>query len=146
MAAPKTPRAQACIAENSAIVPADILAPEELASRLKVPPSWVFEKTRQRKSGSTAPLPVFKIGRYLRFNWADVSTWLESTRRGAPLRKGLRHADAATTRKHYILLKSKKHGGAAMRKLEQAVSAGVKRAESAENRAQMGRSKKAKKQ
>jgi integrase len=36
----------------------------------------------------------------------------------------LRHADASTTRKHYIVLESKKQGVAAMRKLERAVGIG----------------------
>jgi hypothetical protein len=65
----------------SEVSPADILTPEELAKRLKVPKSWVFEKTRTRVS-STAPLPVFRIGRYLRFHWPDVCAWLEATRKG----------------------------------------------------------------
>ena len=36
----------------------------------------------------------------------------------------LRHADASTTRKHYIVLESRKQGIAAMRKLERAVGIG----------------------
>jgi integrase len=36
----------------------------------------------------------------------------------------LRHADASTTRKHYIVLESRKQGLAAMRKLERAVGIG----------------------
>jgi hypothetical protein len=71
--------------------PEDILTPAELAARLKVPITWVFEKTRKRK-GSTAPLPVFKIGRYLRFSWKSVSEWLDSTRKGGmpvPVRKAV---------------------------------------------------------
>jgi integrase len=36
--------------------------------------------------------------------------------------KILRHADSATTRRHYIMLKSRKHGQAAMRKLESFVA------------------------
>ena len=58
------------------INPQDILTPAEIASRLKVPESWVYEKTRKR-CGHT--LPCFRIGRYLRFSWPAVSAWLEST-------------------------------------------------------------------
>ena len=60
----------------------DILTPQELAERLKVDVGWVFEKTRNRKQGSTPALPVFKCGKYLRFYWPDVSAWLIATRRG----------------------------------------------------------------
>jgi excisionase family DNA binding protein len=56
--------------------PADLLTPEELASRLKVKKSWVYEKLRQRGPN---PLPYFRMGRYLRFNWPAVAAWIEST-------------------------------------------------------------------
>lgn len=56
--------------------PGNILTVEELAKRLKVPVSWVYEKQRARYSN---PLPTLKIGRYLRFDWAQVSAWLQST-------------------------------------------------------------------
>jgi len=59
-----------------AVNPQDILTPAELAKRLKVPKSWVYEKLRPRQ---TNPLPAFRIGHYLRFDWAAVSAWLEST-------------------------------------------------------------------
>jgi len=61
-----------------AVNPANILTPEELAERLKVPVTWVFEKTRRRASADN-PLPTMKIGRYLRFDWVQVSAWLHST-------------------------------------------------------------------
>lgn len=60
------------------LAPADILTPDELASRLKVNRTWVYEKIRHK---SDNPLPVFKMGRYLRFSWTDVSAWLRSTLR-----------------------------------------------------------------
>ena len=53
--------------------PSDLLTPDELAARLKVRKSWVFEKTRRR---ARDPLPCIRIGRYLRFNWPDVAEWL----------------------------------------------------------------------
>lgn len=57
--------------------PSDLLTPEELASRLKVPKSWVFEQTRQRaKVRSNSPLPCIRLGKYLRFSWAQVCEWL----------------------------------------------------------------------
>jgi predicted DNA-binding transcriptional regulator AlpA len=57
--------------------PADILTPEELAQRLKVSKSWVFEQTRERaKVRNKTPLPCIRMGKYLRFSWIQVSQWL----------------------------------------------------------------------
>ena len=55
----------------------ELLTPDELADRLKVPPSWVYEKTRTR---SRDRLPAIKLGRYLRFYWPDVVNWVEQHR------------------------------------------------------------------
>jgi excisionase family DNA binding protein len=63
--------------------PQEILTPAEVASRLKVPETWVYEKTRKRCGHA---LPCFRIGRYLRFSWPAVSAWVESTQPGK--RKG----------------------------------------------------------
>ena|ERR1700677_1549809 len=51
----------------------DILTPEEVAARLKVPESWVYEKTRVRCRN---PIPCLRLGRYIRFDWNAVITWL----------------------------------------------------------------------
>jgi hypothetical protein len=53
----------------------DILTPEQLAERLKLPVSWVYKQTARRGSNS---LPVLRCGRYLRFSWPDVCNWLRS--------------------------------------------------------------------
>ena len=62
----------------TAVSPSDILTPQELCKRLKVPETWVFEKTRRRASNKN-PIPALRIGRYLRFDWGEVSVWLRST-------------------------------------------------------------------
>jgi len=49
--------------------PEDILTPEELAARLKVRKTWVYEQTRSR---SRNPLPRLCMGKYLRFDWMKV--------------------------------------------------------------------------
>ncbi len=55
----------------------DLLTPEELATRLKVGVSWVYEQTRRRgRVRNAAPLPHRKMGRYLRFSWLEVIEWL----------------------------------------------------------------------
>jgi len=43
-----------------------LLPPEELAERLNVPLSWVYEQSRQDN------IPTHRLGRYIRFNLAEV--------------------------------------------------------------------------
>ena len=59
----------------------DLLTPEELAERLKVGLSWVYEKSRRRGKYAGPPLPCLRMGRYLRFSWPDVVDWLRSERK-----------------------------------------------------------------
>jgi predicted DNA-binding transcriptional regulator AlpA len=59
-------------------MPMEILTPEQLAQRLQVKRSWVYEQTRYRADVRNAdPLPFIKLGLYLRFDWKDVLLWLE---------------------------------------------------------------------
>jgi excisionase family DNA binding protein len=44
----------------------ELLGPEELAQRLKVPVSWVYEQSRQGN------IPTHRIGKYIRFDLAEV--------------------------------------------------------------------------
>lgn len=59
--------------------PKDILTPQELSKRLKVPLSWIYEKSRGRGQFSDAPFPVLHCGKYLRFEWPAVVEWLRLT-------------------------------------------------------------------
>jgi excisionase family DNA binding protein len=68
------------VVEVSPIDPAQILTLTELAQRLKVSERWVYEKSRRRCQN---PLPVIRIGRYLRFDWTSVSAWLRQQERAA---------------------------------------------------------------
>jgi hypothetical protein len=43
-----------------------LLEPEDLAARLKVPVSWVYEQSRLNQ------IPTHRIGRYIRFDLAEV--------------------------------------------------------------------------
>ena len=45
---------------------AELLTPEELADRLKVPLSWVYEQSRQGN------IPTHRMGRYIRFDLREV--------------------------------------------------------------------------
>ena len=44
----------------------ELLEPETLAERWKVPVSWVYEQSRQGK------IPTHRIGRYIRFDLSEV--------------------------------------------------------------------------
>ena len=46
-----------------------LLTPREVAEMLRVPISWVYERTRLHGNGR---LPHIKIGKYLRFRKEDV--------------------------------------------------------------------------
>ena len=64
--------------------PIEILTPQQLAARLQVKPSWVYEQTRNRSGvRNPDPLPHIKMGLYLRFDWRDVVAWLERQKQHA---------------------------------------------------------------
>jgi predicted DNA-binding transcriptional regulator AlpA len=67
--------------------PEDILTSDELAAKLKVRKSWVYEQTRSR---SRNPLPRLNMGRYLRFDWTAVVQWLTQAPEKTPAEKRLR--------------------------------------------------------
>ena len=56
----------------------ELLTVDELAEWLKVPPSWIYERTRRR---GAERLPFIKLGKYLRFEAVAVRTYLERQRR-----------------------------------------------------------------
>lgn len=66
-------------AEHGCLDPADLLTPQQLAERLHVHLSWVYEMTRDRwkiRNGGKDPLPCHRMGGLLRFVWSEVSEWL----------------------------------------------------------------------
>ncbi len=60
--------------DKQPIAPADILTPQELAKRLRVPVSWVYKH-------SSNSLPTLRCGMYLRFDWRAVCDWLRSEKK-----------------------------------------------------------------
>jgi excisionase family DNA binding protein len=44
----------------------ELFTPEELAERMKLPVSWVYEQSRQGN------IPTHRLGRYLRFSLVEV--------------------------------------------------------------------------
>lgn len=45
----------------------------ELADRLRVPVSWVYDRTRLK---GPEHIPHYKIGKYIRFKESEVATYL----------------------------------------------------------------------
>ena len=62
-----------------ASISAPLLTIEEVAELLKVPISWVYERTRRR---TLDRIPGFRLGKYWRFRESDVLAWLERQRAG----------------------------------------------------------------
>jgi|ERR1019366_504663 excisionase family DNA binding protein len=55
----------------------ELLDITQVATRLGIPKSTVYELTRHRASvRHDHPLPCFKVGRRLKFNWTAVLAWL----------------------------------------------------------------------
>ena len=65
-------------------VPQDeLLGVDEVAQRLGVPKGTVYELTRQRANvRGHIPLPHFKVGKRLKFNWTAVVNWLDTLEKG----------------------------------------------------------------
>src|ERR1700756_5726144 len=57
----------------------ELIDAAELASRWRLPTSWVREQTRSR---SADPIPHLSLGRYVRFEWGspDLAAWLAKHR------------------------------------------------------------------
>ena len=56
-----------------------LLTIQQVADLLQVPPSWIYGHTRER---SADRIPGFRLGKYWRFEKADVESWLERQRGG----------------------------------------------------------------
>jgi excisionase family DNA binding protein len=57
-------------------IPADeLMTVSEIAAFLKVPISWIYERTRRR---GIERLPHVKLGKYLRFSMPEIKEWLRN--------------------------------------------------------------------
>jgi excisionase family DNA binding protein len=57
----------------------ELLDITQVAARLGIPKSTVYELTRSRAHiKHEHPLPAFKVGRRLKFNWTAVISWLDT--------------------------------------------------------------------
>ena len=59
-----------------------ILTPEDVAQLLRVKLTYVYEKSRRRQRN---PIPVHRIGRYLRYNRDEILAWFAA--QAAPAKK-----------------------------------------------------------
>ena len=61
----------------------ELLDISQVAARLGVPKSTVYELTRHRAHvRHSHPLPCFKVGRRLKFNWSAVVQWIDTLEKG----------------------------------------------------------------
>ena len=63
--------------DDSGVAQSRLLTVADLAGMLKVPVSWVYEHVRLR---GKERIPHFKLGKYLRFQEAEVRAWLRDLR------------------------------------------------------------------
>jgi len=61
----------------------ELLTVDEVAALLKVGRSWVYERTRSRKTDRGLRLPHLKVGKYLRFDPAAVRRFLAKAARNS---------------------------------------------------------------
>jgi len=56
----------------------ELLTPAELAERLKVPVTWVRERTRSRELEGGDVIPHLRLGRYVRYQWGspELEGWI----------------------------------------------------------------------
>jgi len=54
--------------------PKNVFSVDEVAARMRVSKRVIYGLTRQRCSN---PIPHFRVGKRLRFNWLAVSAWAE---------------------------------------------------------------------
>ena len=71
------------LSKMSDAVATELLTPEQLAARLQVPVSWVYEQSRHNN------IPTHRIGRYVRFDIREVLQYLaEAARTHSSIRRG----------------------------------------------------------
>ena len=75
---------QNAVTPNNSAAVLEILTPQQVAERLQVPVSWIYEQSRNRSSIRVPdPLPHMKLGRYLRYDWHKVIAWMERQSKAA---------------------------------------------------------------
>lgn len=67
----------------------ELLTLDEVAALLKVPKSWIYERTRRKL------IPHIKIGKYLRFSREALGRWLQDSAAEGPEQPAARHVEAS---------------------------------------------------
>ena len=62
-----------------------LVTPKELAEILKVPVSWIYQRTRL----GTAAIPFIRVGRYVRFDPQQVIVFLKERQEATELQRDL---------------------------------------------------------
>ena len=59
----------------------EVITVEQLAERLRLPPSWVRDQVRRRAAD---PIPHLKLGKYVRFQWGspELESWVSRRKNG----------------------------------------------------------------
>ena len=65
----------------------ELLTVHDAARLLNVTVSWIYEHTRE---AAEDPLPFLKLGKYVRFNRADLRDYVNAKRRASHARQGTR--------------------------------------------------------
>jgi hypothetical protein len=85
----------------------------EVASQLKVVPSFIYARTR---ANAKERIPHIKLGKYLRFDPHRLAEWIATHERGG-VRKleakkpGMKRKSARTPVSHPRMKKNERHGG-----------------------------------
>ncbi len=66
------------LAPQASVQTERLLTVQEVAELLRVPASWVYERTRRRGSER---MPHVKMGKYVRFRPTEIEAYLEGLRR-----------------------------------------------------------------
>lgn len=83
------------ISESNLVKPPDRkrLKIDQLAERLQVPKSWVYEQTRKRHSVKN-PIPCHLVGKHIRFYEHEIDAWLDcNTQSGSLKFKGIKKSE-----------------------------------------------------
>lgn len=65
------------VSRTSGIAQPELIDAEELATRWRVPESWIRNRTRARTPNGER-IPCLRLGRYVRFEWGSqrLAEWL----------------------------------------------------------------------
>lgn len=64
----------------------DLISLKELANKLGVKESWIYQRTRANE------IPVVRVGKYLKFNEEEVMEWLKKQNEGESVSGAASHS------------------------------------------------------